>query len=1007
MQKDGISPEQVAFSLGLDYEGALGELPDHHTFSCPHVRQHGADGILDNLRRRRRKRFDPTGIEALDGILWSQKQKTKPRMQKRTTIPPPPSPRNAPRVAQEMDGQPVAVEAAVAMRKEVARKLSIEDPIFGDQWHLFNTIQLGHDVNVTGVWMQGVTGHNVTAVMVDDGIDMYSEDLKDNYFAAGSYDFNDKTDEPRPRLSDDRHGTRCAGEIAAVRNGVCGVGVAYNAKIGGLRILSKVITDEDEAVAMNYAFQENQIYSCSWGPPDDGRSMDAPGILIRRAMVNAIQNGRQGRGNIYVFAAGNGAGAGDNCNFDGYTNSIYSITVGAIDRKGLHPYYSEKCSAQLVVTYSSGSGDAIHTTDVGTNQCYSNHGGTSAAAPLGAGVFALAFDVRPELTWRDLQHILVHTAVPINEQEDWETTFIGRKFSHTYGYGKLDAYSIVEMARSMDLLKPQAWYNSPWQHVKHEIPQGTDGLIGSFEVTEAALKKANLERLEHVTVTMNIEHTRRGDISVELRSPKDVVSHLSVVRKMDDANVGYQDWTFSSVAHWYATSLSIPIFMLKLFRGEPGIGKWDIVVKDTVANEHNGTFVDWKLTLWGECMDASKQELLPMPTEHDDDDHDVESAVVSTATVAPGAEESGIPATPSDHIHRPINVKPTGNGPSESKAVSTTAATSTTTASASASTTTNAASKEHFLPHYFPTFGVSKRTQIWIYGALAIIILFCGGLGTYFFIQRRRRIRNSRDAYEFDVLEDADAGTGFTGGASGRRPRRRAGELYDAFAGGSDEELLSESEEEEKGYRDEEEVGNEGRGRESERSREADDEGDRPTFCCFLLRFHHRHDHVDHLESGDSITPFQNPPVELTNSSIVIIGRTFRPPGQSNSATSTPSDTPTGKNFRFNRPAANRMKPLPPLRTTFDGGGDDVARGTLMKGKSTTSSSGSNNTPALTYGSAVSSSLGAPSMSAASVPGMGLPLVQELDKPFHFEENDDDDDDDRIVAGRLFERGEG
>ncbi|KAL8714898.1 MAG: hypothetical protein Q9220_001411 [cf. Caloplaca sp. 1 TL-2023] len=790
------SPLEVAAALGLDYEGHLGELPDHHTFSCPQTKKHGADGILKDLQRRRKhKRTQTTGIPALDGILWSQKQVVKPRMQKRTSVPLSPRQAGLP-MAQDTNGQPVAVEAAVAMRKEVARKLSIEDPIFGEQWHLFNTVQLGHDVNVTGVWMQGVTGNNVTAVMVDDGIDMYSEDIKDNYFAAGSYDFNDKTDEPRPRLSDDKHGTRCAGEIAAVRNGVCGVGVAYNAKIGGLRILSKVISDEDEAVAMNYAFQDNQIYSCSWGPPDDGRSMDAPGILIRKAMVNAIQKGRQGRGSIYVFAAGNGAGAGDNCNFDGYTNSIYSITVGAIDRKGLHPYYSEKCSAQLVVTYSSGSGDAIHTTDVGTNQCYANHGGTSAAAPLGAGVFALAFDVRPELTWRDLQHILVHTAVPVNEQEDWETTSIGKKFSHTYGYGKLDAYAIVEMARSMELLKPQAWYNSPWQHIKHAIPQGTDGLISTFEVTEAALKEANLETLEHVTVTMNIEHTRRGDISVELRSPTNFVSHLSVVRKLDDAAAGYTDWTFSSVAHW----------------GETGVGKWSIVVKDTVVNEHNGTFTDWKLTLWGECMDASTQELLPMPTEHDDDDHDVISASFSTTQVTPGAEESGTPANPTDHIHRPVNSKPTAGS------VASSVGTPEMTASPTATATST--SPDHFLPHYFPTFGVSKRTQIWIYGALAMIVIFCAGLGTYFLVQRRKRLRNSRDAYEFDVLEDADAGRGLTGAAGGRRPRRRAGELYDAFAGESDEEqLLSESEEEGKDYHDEE-VDSEGRGRKA--SRESD-----------------------------------------------------------------------------------------------------------------------------------------------------------------------------------------
>lgn len=559
LQSD-VSPQQVASALGLDYEGKLGELPHHHTFSSPRSRKHAADAILDELRRRRRKR-DVTGMGPLEGVLWSQKQKTKARMVKRDILPPlvdraPPIPgsdANAkPAAAADAPAntEPVANPEAVAQRTDLARELSIEDPIFNEQWHLFNTIQLGHDINVTGVWKQGITGEGATAVMVDDGIDMYSDDLKDNYFAKGSYDFNEQTDEPKPRLKDDRHGTRCAGEIAAVKNGVCGVGVAYNARIGGLRILSKIITDEDEASAMNYAFQDNQIYSCSWGPPDDGRSMDAPGLLIRKAVVNAIQNGRQGKGNIYVFAAGNGRGSGDNCNFDGYTNSIYTITVGGIDRKGKQTYYSEHCSAQLVVTYSSGSGDAIHTTDVGVNQCYANHGGTSAAAPLGAGVFALALSARPELTWRDLQQLLVLTSVPINEDEDWDTTYIGRKFSHAYGYGKLDAYAVVEKAKTIDLLKPQAWLNSPWIHVKHPIPQGVEGLLSTFEVTDEQVRKANLERVEHVTVTMNINHTRRGDLSVELRSPTNLVSHLSVTRRMDDAKAGYVDWTFMSVAHW-------------------------------------------------------------------------------------------------------------------------------------------------------------------------------------------------------------------------------------------------------------------------------------------------------------------------------------------------------------------------------------------------------------------------------------------------------------------------
>ena len=542
------NPQQIANELGLDYDGPFGDLLDHYAFSSPQSRPHGADGVLEDLRLRRRKR-DLDGLGPLQYIKWHQRHKLKPRMVKR----------DAPSDSRVRQGPPAVDQAetganlnpdAVAERQFIQDDLQIQDPIFNEQWHLFNTVQLGHDLNVTGIWEQNITGHGATAVMVDDGIDMYSEDIVDNYFAEGSYDFNDHTDEPKPRLSDDRHGTRCAGEIAAVRNGVCGVGVAYNARIGGIRILSKVIDDEDEALAMNYKYQENQIYSCSWGPPDDGQSMDAPGLLIQKALVNGVQKGRQGKGNLFVFAAGNGNSAGDNCNFDGYTNSIYTITIGGIDRKGQHPYYSEHCSAQLVVTYSSGAGDAIHTTDVGVNKCYSNHGGTSAAAPLGAGVFALALSARPELTWRDVQNLCVLTAVPINVDDEWQKTSIGMMYSHVFGYGKIDAYALVEKAQTIDLLKPQAWFKAPWVHVDHPIPQGVEGLLSTFEVTADQLKEANLERLEQVTVTMNVNHTRRGDLSVELRSPTNVVSHLSVARRLDSESEGYVDWTFMSVAHW-------------------------------------------------------------------------------------------------------------------------------------------------------------------------------------------------------------------------------------------------------------------------------------------------------------------------------------------------------------------------------------------------------------------------------------------------------------------------
>ncbi|KAF2259689.1 KEX1 protease precursor [Lojkania enalia] len=766
------SPAELAAHLGLTYDGPLTALDDHHLFKAPKHDNDIVDDAVQELKKRRRKRevaFEP---HILDSVRFTQKQKVKPRHWKRNRLP----------EIQRVDAQD---SDAVKSQEAVARALSIKDPIFGEQWHLFSTKYPGNDLNVTGVWLDGITGKGVTACIVDDGLDMDSEDLKDNFFAEGSYDFNDQVDLPKPRLSDDRHGTRCAGEVAAGKNNACGVGVAYDSKISGVRILSGDITDADEALAINYALGKNDIYSCSWGPPDDGKTMQAPGILIEQAMIKAIQEGRDGKGSIYVFAAGNGASSDDNCNFDGYTNSIYSITVGAIDQTNAHPYYSEACSAQLVVTYSSGSGDAIHTTDVGQNKCTGTHGGTSAAGPLGVGTFALVLQARPDLSWRDVQWLTVMTAVPFDQPSDWTKTSIGKMFSHQFGYGKLDAYAIVEAAKTWELVKPQAWFYSPWMHVKKPIPEGEQGLASVFEVTEEMLKRANFERVEHITLTMNVEHQRRGDLSVELISPDGMSSHLATARRDDDAAIGYVDWTFMSVAHW----------------GEKGIGKWTVILKDTKPNGKTGNFTDWRLRLWGECIDPKIQKLRPMPTEHDDDDHDVISShPAHTTTISLPAGTPAPSTAPTDVPNRPVRPS---NAKTNSPSSSPTTAFETPVSASPSPSQAAEAEKENFLPSPFPTFGVSKRTQIWIYGALALILLFCVSLAIYLFLARRRRMRASRDNYEFEMLDDGDEeGGAGTRMLNGRRRARRGGELYDAFAGESDEELLSESEDE-MPYRDE------------------------------------------------------------------------------------------------------------------------------------------------------------------------------------------------------------
>ena len=70
--------------------------------------------------------------------------------------------------------------------------------------------------------------------------------------------------------------------------------------------------------------------------------------------------------------------------------------------------YSEACSSTLASTYSSGSSSErkVVTTDL-HHLCTSSHTGTSASAPLAAGIVALCLEANPELSWRDVQHLTV------------------------------------------------------------------------------------------------------------------------------------------------------------------------------------------------------------------------------------------------------------------------------------------------------------------------------------------------------------------------------------------------------------------------------------------------------------------------------------------------------------------------------------------------------------------------------------------------------------------------
>uniref|UniRef100_A0A8D0AH61 Furin (paired basic amino acid cleaving enzyme) b n=1 Tax=Sander lucioperca TaxID=283035 RepID=A0A8D0AH61_SANLU len=443
------------------------------------------------------------------------------------------------------------------------------DPDFPKQWYL-----VCDDLNTKVAWAQGYTGRGVVVTILDDGIEKDHPDLVSNYDPEASYDVNDGDADPQPRYTqrnENRHGTRCAGEVAAAAdNGVCGVGVAYNAKIGGVRMLDGEVTDVVEAHSLSLNPQHIHIYSASWGPEDDGKSLDGPAKLAKEAFLHGITKGRDGQGSIFVWASGNGGREQDSCNCDGYTNSIYTLSISSTTQSGNVPWYSEPCSSTLATTFSSGNpGEKqIVTTDL-RQKCTDSHTGTSASAPLAAGIIALALEANMNLTWRDMQHLVVRTSRPGHlSAGDWKTNGVGRRVSHSYGYGLLDAGAMVALAQNWTTVGPQ----HQCVHTMLTEPRDIGNkLVFSKSVDACWGRTEYVSSLEHVQARLTLSHNQRGKLAIHLISPLGTRSTLLFPRPNDFSSEGFNDWAFMTTHSW----------------GEDPQGEWTLEIENVAANGHD------------------------------------------------------------------------------------------------------------------------------------------------------------------------------------------------------------------------------------------------------------------------------------------------------------------------------------------------------------------------------------------------------------------------------------
>lgn len=500
------------------------------------------------------------------------------------------------------------------------------DPLLARQWHLQPIAAQLASTDAIPAWATtGVRGEGARVAVVDDAVELVHEDLWPNARAvlAQSHDYLGSR-LPLPCIESDDHGTAVAGIVAARDDNTAGgAGVAPRAELVGYNALA-TSTDADIADAMTRGLAANGVVHNSWGSPDEG-SVNAAPSLWERSIEQGLRSGRGGLGTVYVFSAGNGGatfvpqqGGGaatisENSNLDGYVNKLGINAICAVGADGRAPRYSEPGANLLVCGPSSGAGSDGITTTALRNGYRNDFSGTSASAPMASGVAALVLARRPDLSWRDVRLILAQSSRETDAANpSWLPSALpGKRFSHRYGYGVVDASAAMRLAAGWSSVGGSASLTpcGPFEgRANLPIPPAT----GSFEnvrdgapaldTVNVAAAACGITSIEFVEVAFATDHPYPADLQIRLYSPagggagNGFYSELAQPRSCgssatgsrgDPCRTAYRQadgtpWRFGSVRHL----------------GEPAAGAWRLEVIDRQP-EDEGRILSWSLRLWG------------------------------------------------------------------------------------------------------------------------------------------------------------------------------------------------------------------------------------------------------------------------------------------------------------------------------------------------------------------------------------------------------------------------
>ncbi len=341
--------------------------------------------------------------------------------------------------------------------------------IYPQQWHLRETLYDGElideHISLEPAWDRS-TGEGTTIAVIDDGVDIDHVEFRARGGVYAPRDASEDSSDPRPKFSNDNHGTACAGVACA--SGVDGAsGVAPDAWLMPIRLVSG-LGSQEEADAIAWAATNGaDVISCSWGP-QDGHWNDpndpvhdqyvAMPDSTRTAIEYALDEGRDGAGCVICWAAGNGNESVDN---DGYASYPDVIAVGACNDRGRRSAYSDYGDSLWCCFPSNDVIDAvtegIWTTDRLGQRGYNagdsalghlhgdytnDFGGTSSACPGVAGFAALLISMSPGMPYGEVKNIIRDSS----DQIDVAGGQYGADgHSIFYGYGRVNAETAVSL----------------------------------------------------------------------------------------------------------------------------------------------------------------------------------------------------------------------------------------------------------------------------------------------------------------------------------------------------------------------------------------------------------------------------------------------------------------------------------------------------------------------------------------------------------------------------------